>query len=701
MANPSASKGENESKRVSIRIPKPPLAMRRFAAWVLEVSLIATTAAVPFKIGNYARINFTENQVPLNPVLATTEEAIAKVLAIPIAETNRNISPLTNLFWSAALATPLLVGGWQLFLLATTGQTTPKRWFGVRVIAATAEPPGLIRIMTRELVGRWGIPLGTAYLLWRYSGAFPDLAILAGLSGVLLLAEAFTTPLNRRGRSLHDRLAGTYVISEGKGNLNLKAPEATAIALTPESIQRRRSLWNWMRQNPGTTIAIAAIGTIVSVLGTFIGTQVYIQHQTDLRERTRQADRLYLELVDQLNPDSPNAASQRREAILAMGTIGDRRAIQFLVDLLNHEGNPNTIDVIQQALFSSGPAALPYLQKSNKALRNDIEALKTVENQQQQNILAWRLRGTKQAIAKILTIYSGETHGTDLSRTHLGQTGSPIPFTPILNQIDLSGINFRGSILANASFKYSKFYSAGADERFGTFDDLISDLSGADLKEVNLTGALLNNVALKRTNLIRATLNKANLNNARLNGANLSSATLIGASLEEAILEEASLTGANLGEANLSLTNLRRARLGKLNAIAARFQFANLTESEWQEAEVSKADFRGANLEKANFNSAVLRGANLSNAQLQNASFRKANLSLVNFRGAWLDGVDFEDAIFAESSTDRNEEFMTKAPAGSPSALLRGVNFSKAKNLDAEQISYICSQGGIHPKCPI
>ena len=701
MANSTASTGKNQSKRASIRIPKPPLAMRRFAAWVLEVSLIATTAAVPFKIGEYARINFTENQVPLNPVLATTEEAIAKVFAIPISESNRNVSPLTNLFWSAALATPLLVGGWQLFLLATTGQTTPKRWFGVRVIAATAEHPGIVRVIAREGVGRWGIPVGTAYLLWRYSGAFPDLTILAALSGVMLLAEAFTTPLNRRGRSLHDRLAGTYVISEGNANTNPKTSEATAIVLTPEAIAQRRSLWNWMRQNPGTTVAIASVGTIVSVLGTVVGTQVYIQHQTDVRERTEQADRVYLELVDKLNADSPNAPSQRREAILAMGTIGDRRAVQFLVDLLNHEGNPNTIDVIQQALFSSGPAALPYLQKSNQALRNDIDALKAGSNQKQQNLLALRLRATKQAIAKILTIYSGQTHGTDLSRTHLGQTGSPIPFTPILDQLDLSGINFRGAILANANLRSSKFYSAGEDERLGTFDDWISDLSGADLKEANLTGAMLSNVALNRTNLIRATLNKANLNNARLNGANLSSATLIGASLQEAILEGASLTGANLGEANLSLTNLRRARLGKLKAIAARFQFANLTESEWQEADVSKADFRGANLESADFNSAVLTGANLSNTQLQNTSFRNANLSLVDFRGASLEGVDFHGAIFADSQTAQNSEFMTKAPAGSPSAFLRGVNFTNAKNLDAEQISYICSQGGIHPQCPI
>ena len=61
------------------------------------------------------------------------------------------------------------------------------------------------------------------------------------------------------------------------------------------------------------------------------------------------------------------------------------------------------------------------------------------------------------------------------------------PFNLVLDKVDLSGINFKGAILTNASLGNSKFYNFGQEKRFGTFDDVIADLNGADLKETNLT----------------------------------------------------------------------------------------------------------------------------------------------------------------------------------------------------------------------
>jgi len=272
MASPTVTTGKKQPDKRPLRIPKPPLAIRRLGAWVVEVSLLAATGVVPFKLGEYTRVHFTSEQVPLNPVLVSTSEAIAQTLAQPVTSRERQVSPLTNLFWSAALATPILLASWQLFLLSTTGQTSPKRWFGIRVIAASGEHPGILRAFVREAIGRWGLPVGTAYGIWRYSGAFPNLEILAGVVGVFMLVEALSGPLNRHGRAMHDRLAGTYVVSEQVAIApDEDSDRAEAIVLTPESISSRRSLWNWMRQHPGMTLLIVSVAGMTSVLGTFVG----------------------------------------------------------------------------------------------------------------------------------------------------------------------------------------------------------------------------------------------------------------------------------------------------------------------------------------------------------------------------------------------------------------------------------------------
>ncbi|MDI9639248.1 RDD family protein [Geitlerinema splendidum] len=210
MSSPTARKDSNSpptSRRLRLR--KPPLLLRRLGAWVVEVTLISSSAIAPYAMGEYARTH-SETQVPLNPVLSATQDNIAQTLAIPITQSDRTVAPITNLLWSVALAAPIAVTAWQLYLLGSTGKTSPKRWFGVRVIGANGAPPGVVRAFVREAVGRWGLPLGIAYSIWRYSGAFPDLGVLAGLAGFFLLAECASSRFNRHHRAFHDRLAGTF-----------------------------------------------------------------------------------------------------------------------------------------------------------------------------------------------------------------------------------------------------------------------------------------------------------------------------------------------------------------------------------------------------------------------------------------------------------------------------------------------------------
>jgi len=740
MASPTIKTGTSKqgSRSFPLRLPSAlSLVTRRCAAVVLEVSLVAASAMVPYGIGLYAKEHLTTEPVPLNPVLASTEEAIAKTLAYPLRESsNRQVAPLTNLFWCGALVLPVVVTSWQLYLLGKTGKTTPKAWLGIQVVTAYGEPPGLIRAAFREGVGRWGLPVGTAYLLWRYTGAFPDIGVLLGLAGLMLLAESASALFHSRRRTLHDQLAGTYVLDANRSaspyvkhfqtgrampqsqsvtlevesdwhspdeevSTGAKSNRITTIVITSQQPkQRPLNLWYWMRRHPGLALLIIAIASMVSVLGTFVGTQIYIQSQANRREFKNQDNQVFLALVKQLSSSGATAVEERQGAILALARLDDSRTVPFLVDLLGQEKTPALIDSIQQALVGTGSKALPALQRLNQSLQNDQETLQRRGTPGEQQLVALRQRATNRAIAKILTIYTTQLHNTDLSRTNLGQisTGAA-QFTLVLDNLDLSGINFRSANLSNASLRGSRFHGPGEDGRFNTFDDWIADLSGATLRGADLTGASLNNVLMNRTNLVRATLNRANLSESRLINANLSSVQLIGANLRQAILENASLTGADLGEANLTSSNLHGARLGQVKAIGSEFSFADLTKSNWQGADLSRAKLSNANLQEADLISTKLAGANLRNAQLQNAKLRNSNLSSADLRGANVAGADFQGVVFSAAIPNQSNQFIETPPTTASAARVKGVNFAKAKNLDAKQINFICTYGGLHPQC--
>ncbi|MCW6053979.1 pentapeptide repeat-containing protein [Lyngbya sp. CCAP 1446/10] len=683
-----------------------PLLVRRCGAWAVEISLIAASALVPFSIG--ALVNKEAQTVPLNPSVAAASETVARILAIPVRDRNPRVAPLTNLFWSGALLAPAVLAAWQLFLLARTGQTLPKRWFGVKLVTASGVPPGFRRVLIRESLGRWGVPLGVAYGIWRLSGAFPDLIILGGLSGLAILADgAFA--LRYKRQSGHDRLVNTLVVnarSHEQSANPVKSQEWTqedaqiaALVLTPETgVKEDPSLWNWMRQHPGTTLVIVTIGSAGLILSLFVGTLIYTQSQANMRDSRQRNDELFVALVNKLSPTSANGTSGRRSAILALGAVEDSRAVPLLADLLAQEDSKVMLDAIQQALVSTGPKALPDLQRLNQALSNDLESLRYGGKTAERELAATRQRTVQRAIGKILTVYSSQLNGADLSRTDLSQSpAGPGQFTLVLDKVDLSGIKLRKTNLTNASLQGARFYGTGEDRRPGTFDDWISDLSEANFEGANLTGASLNSAVMNRTTFVRAVLNKANFSSGSLTGANFSSALLIGANLQQAMLKEASFTGADIGSANFSGANLEGARLAKVKAQGAQLSLTNLSKSEWQGADLSGADLSGANLQNADLSSAKLANANLKDARLQDANLRNADVSSVDFRGANLAGVNFQSAVFLGKAT--SDQFI-QSPVGSKSGRFQGVNFGEAKNLDQSQIAYICLQGGNHPKCP-
>lgn len=684
-----------------------PLGTRRIAAWVAEITLVVTSALIPFGMGVYANSRSDLDRVPLNPVLVVTERAIAQPLALPISYGTRNVAWPTNFLWTVALLAPLTVSGWQLYLLAKTGSTIPKRWFGVRVVNDKGAPPGFAAVLVREGIGRWTVPMSIAYLVWRYSFLFPNLSAFTGLIALLWLAEGMGLPSKHEPRrALHDRLAGTYTIDANRpftppvlpsNQPSLTQDEEQAIALLYVD---RLNLWGRMRQNPSLALFGIALLSMVAVLGTLVATQVYIQTQETKREADQGKRQQFLTLQKQLTPNSTASDEERRSAILAMGTLNNPQAMEFLVSLLAKETNPILLDTIQQALVNMGPEAIPDLKRMNQFLAGEMNA--NSNSPQDREMRQTKLHINQRAINKILAVYSSRIKSLDLSRTQLGQsgTGNSSNFKLVLNNVDLSGINFKFANLNSASFKSSRFRGAGEDGRWDTYDDSIADLSGAQIKLANLTDANLSRVLMIGTDLRRATLNRANLSNARLVGAKLGSAQLVGADLRGAVLENASLTGADLGEAKLNEANLYAASLSRVIAIGTQLSFANLTKTNWQGSDLSGAYLDRANLSDANLSAARLTGAILRSAQMQKVNLRNADLSLADLRGANLTGADFQGTILAPSKQDPADQFVKTPAMGAQSAVVQGVDFTQVKNLDPKQLAYICTQGGIHPRCP-
>ncbi|HYX16503.1 MAG TPA: pentapeptide repeat-containing protein [Nostoc sp.] len=693
------------------------LASRRFAAWAAEITLVVTSGLIPFGIGVYANSRSDFDRVPLNPVLVVTERAIARPLALPVSYGIRNVAWPTNILWTIALLAPVTLSWWQLYLLAKTGSTIPKRWLKVRVVNEQGRSPGLGAVVIREGVGRWTVPVSIAYLLWRYSFAFPNLGLFTFLSLLMIVGEGIGLPSRRGRRALHDQLAGTYTIDATRplpssllaNNKQAQSADGNDEAeewqegeeLAAAQTNQSPNIWRRIQQNPNLTLFGVGLTSMTAVLATLIGTQVYIQIQQSQRATEEINREQFLELSNQWNSNSGATNEQRQSTILAMGGINDPQSAKFLADLLVSETNPSLLDTIQQALTTVGPKAIPELKNKNQFLVSELEAVGSTATQERE-LRQGRLQRNQRTLNKILSVYSGKIEGVDLSSTQLGQSGIPGSsfFNLVLDNLDLSGVKFKSANLNQASFKGSRFRDVGEDGRWDTYDDVMADLSQAQLQQANLTDANLSRVLMNRTDLSRATLNRANLSNARLYEAKLNSAQLVGADLRNALLEKASLTGADLGDAKLNEANLYAARLGRATAIGTQLSFANLTNTDWQGADLSGAYLDRANLSNANLRATRLAGAVLRSAQMENANLQNADLSLADLRGANVAGADFKGAILAPSKQDPADQFVETPDLGSVSAVVQGVDFSKAKNLDPKQIAYICTQGGIHSSCP-
>ncbi|MCH4904855.1 low-complexity protein [Cylindrospermopsis raciborskii CHAB3438] len=664
------------------------LPARRLLAWLAEITLVTASGVIPFSVGAYINSQTDLQRTPLNPVLAGIERAIAQPLALPVNYGIRNVASPTNFLWSIGLLTPITLAGWQLYLLATTGSTLVKKKLGIKVVNKEGKPPGVKAIIIREGIGRWGIPVSIAYVLWRYSFAFPNLELFTFLVLVMVIAESIGINSRKHPRAIHDQLADTYTI-----DINIAIPGKQLRESSP-SHPITNFTFNFP---PNLTLIVAGATGMIALLSTLVGTQIYIQNQANQRQTQLVNNQNFLELSKQINPQSGTSIEERQRAILAMGGVNDLQSIKYLVDLLTKETDSSILNTIQQALSNIGITSIPELKRVNQFIGKEIKsgAISGSVGEQLLNI-------NQQTINKILAIYSGKTHDLDLTGIQLGSQNAEenSQFQLVLENVDLSGLIFKSANLNQSSFKGSRFRSVGEDGRWDTYDDIIADLSKAQLKRSNLSNANLSRVLMSRVDLSRSVLNRANLASSKLIDANLSSAQLVGSDLQQATLQDAVLTGADISGAQLQEADLYAAQLARVSAIGSQLSHANLTKTNWQGADLSESYLNHANLNSANFSAANLSGAILRYANMTNTNLRSADISRADLRGANLEGTDFQGAILFPGKQDPKDRFVETSDLGSQAAIVQGVDFSNAKNLDVQQLAFICTNGGIHPRCP-
>lgn len=731
MVQPATSSPQPTLDTIEV-IPEPmasnqsSLLWRRLGAWSAEMGLILASGLLPFGLG--LAVANQSRQVPLNPVLDQVQPALARVVGQPKYQLRQTVSPLTNLLWSVALLAPVAVLGRHIHQLAKTGQSFPKRWLQLRLMPFQGEALTYRQVLLRE-GGRWGGPLLLAGGLGLASGAgLPGLwlPLTLGLCG---LGSGATSLLNGDRRAWYDRLAGTWVFGtrpddvaqtyavnpadifdlssvlspdqvlllNGESGNAADAQEAVVFtdaggglttlvlmpAVSPSPLAR-------LRLGFGSRVA----GGALLLGGLVVGTQMLTQHQLTRQVTAIQSDEQFLAFVKTLL-ETPAGSAKHQAAILALAQVDDPRTANYLADLLTQVSDPATLATLEQALVSQGLSGLPRLQQLNQSLRTD---LLLSQDRAATDSLRQRQRTVQAAIAKLLLLHSGQLTGLSFDKIDLSADGSGL-FQLYLPALKAAGTEWRSAVLAQANFASAEFFAAGPDGQSGTYDDQVSDFSGADLKEANLSSANLRAAQLVNTSLLRADLTQSTLTQANLTRSNLTGARLIGINLSEAQLPDSNLVGADLTRATLIEANLAGARLSRVEAADSRWEAADLSRTEWVDANLTQTDFSRANLNFANLQGANLRHSNLSGAQLRQASLQNADLTGVSLSGANLTGVDFQDARFSDRAASASESFISQAPQVEDSDQLRGVDFSRAVNLDTRQLTYICAQGGLHPAC--
>ncbi len=176
-----------------------------------------------------------------------------------------------------------------------------------------------------------------------------------------------------------------------------------------------------------------------------------------------------------------------------------------------------------------------------------------------------------------------------------------------------------------------------------------ADLSGADLRFLDLSGARLKEAVLHGADLVGTNLTDADLEAADLEGATLLGARLEGANLERVHAPGVNFFSANMTAASLRGADLREALLQEATLTQAKLHDATLTEANLLKAMLREADLTAADLRRTELTHAYLGYAGMERAQVQEATLRHASLEAADLRDARFDGANLEGACVREA----------------------------------------------------
>lgn len=260
-----------------------------------------------------------------------------------------------------------------------------------------------------------------------------------------------------------------------------------------------------------------------------------------------------------------------------------------------------------------------------------------------------------------------------------------------LTGADLSQIDFGGCSLAGVRLLRAKLNECNLAE---------VDLTAAQLGEADLTEAFLDNAKLERADFHGARLDGVTLDRASVDGADFSNAHGRGASFrgargtsaqfaggcweracfDEAQLPAADFTGAKLEGASFANAVMPEVRLFDAQGSGVRFDGAGMAEARGDEASLAGSSFNGVEAPRSTWEKAVLDRSSFRGAGLRQASFVRASAGGAVFAGADLGAARLSRAALVEARFTEADLMQ----ASLERADLRRVDFTGANLHQAE-----------------
>jgi alkaline phosphatase D len=203
----------------------------------------------------------------------------------------------------------------------------------------------------------------------------------------------------------------------------------------------------------------------------------------------------------------------------------------------------------------------------------------------------------------------------------------------LFRPVNVANAQLSGKQLRNLDLRYARFNNSNLEG----VDLTNRDLTGADFTDSNLSNAILAGAKLEDVKLVRTILT----------GADLKEAIIIRPQLFDISVDQKTRIAKKWIQINdLYVKGIRR--FGKEDLSYARLRQANLFGADLRNTNLVFSDLRGANLARAFMSGAELKGSALAYADLRAAE----GLTVEQLRSACVDSTTLMDAELAESLAD-------------------------------------------------